>query len=296
MTQRISYGPHLFPGDPESYIRVGGLGISVGEAHRHIQKTLVAAFSNGNPDSILSQISSRFGLKPDVPVELAFMNYGNTQLVYLATLGKVKVAVLINQPHTPLGEVKEEFNNLGELVGTDPRFVVEPYAYFAVGKHELYVSWYIDKALCIVHNPDSNIHGFYDPSPFYHFEKFIPGTSQTVNSSIIALLVNYHEHGKGLAKTQISGNDFILTRGFDQYKLDTILPNIRIIAARGFIDASLNEYMDVLRQEFLIDTNRNDPYVVSGKLKVNHKSKVAMTKKEIEEGIELGLRLKKERK
>ena len=109
MYNQVSYGPHLFPSGPELYIREGNLGISDREAHCNIRDTLVSAFSNGNPDSILSQISGRFGLDSDVPVELAFMNYGNMQLVYLATIEyRVKVAALVNQPHTPLGRVREE--------------------------------------------------------------------------------------------------------------------------------------------------------------------------------------------
>jgi len=227
-----------------------------------------------------------------------FMNYGNMQLVYLATLGnKSKVAVLINQPHTPLGNVKEEYKNLQRLVEIDSRFVIKPFAYFAMkGKgHELYVSEYIDTAMCIAVNKK---HGIYNPLPRYHFERFSSELSQVVNSEMVALLVNYYdsERGKGLSKTRISGDDFILTRDFKKDNFSTVQPNMRLIAARSFVKLSLDEYLDKLRQEFLIGTNREDRDVVNGKIQINTNSKLPMTSQEIEEGIKLGLNLRKQRK
>ncbi|MFH1401246.1 MAG: hypothetical protein ABIH41_07055 [Nanoarchaeota archaeon] len=293
----VTYGPHLFPGGPEPYIRRSDLEISTGEAHRNIRDTLVAAFSNGNPHSILAQVSERFGLECDTPARLAFMNYGNMQLVYLATLADdVRVAALINQPHTPLGKVREEFDTLQRLVEIDPRFVVEPLAHFSMrGKgHELYASRYVDNAMCIAVNGGQ---GVYDPLPRYHFEGFAPEISHAVNSTMIALLVNYHdgERGKGISKTQTSGDDFILTRDFTKDNPSTVQPNMRLIAARGLIDVSLDAYLAIVRQEFLIGTNRDDPAVLNGQMRVNTRSALPMTEQEIEDGIELGLRLREQR-
>lgn len=297
MPNTVLYGPHLFPGGPELYIRKGNLRITDKESHENIRQTLISAFSKRNSNQVLSQISQRCDIDSDVPVELAFMNYGDTQLVYLATLAdKVKVAALINQPHTPLGKVKKEFHNLQRLVKIDPRFVVEPYAYFSKGNHELYVSSYVDKAMCVYCNLDAPW-GVYDPVPAYHFESLSPEIGHALTSSMMALLVNYYDEqkGKGLAQTQISGNDFILTRDFKKDNPNTVLPNMRLIAARGFVEASLEKYLGILREEFLIGSHYTDPSVVGGNFKVNHKSLLPLTEAEIEEGIELGLRLRGQR-
>jgi len=237
MNNEIKYGPHLFPGGPELYIRTSDQRFSNRKAHEDIIYTLAFAFSNREENSILSKISERFNLDSNISIKFEFMNYGNMQLVYLATLGnKSKVAVLINQPHTPLGNVKEEYKNLQRLVEIDSRFVIKPFAYFAMkGKgHELYVSEYIDTAMCIAVNKK---HGIYNPLPRYHFERFSSELSQVVNSEMVALLVNYYdsERGKGLSKTRISGDDFILTRDFKKDNFSTVQPNMRLIAARSFV-------------------------------------------------------------
>jgi len=296
MTNKIYYGHHLFPYGPEPYIKTNNLGIK--ESHKNIIRALITAFSNEIPNSILSQLAGKFNFDLNSSVNLSFMNYGNTQLVYLATIAdKFKFAVLINQPHTHLGVVKEEFNNLEHLVKIDQRFVVKPFAYFDLKEkgHELYASQYIDNARCIAVN---NYPGFYDPLPFYHFEKFLPETVHAINSNIISLFVNYYDSEKkrGIAKTQISGDDFILTQNFIKNKSDTIQPNIKIIAARGFIEASLDEYINLLRQEFLIGTNYDEKDIISGKIRINHKSKLPMNLKEIEKGIQIGLELRKQHK
>ncbi|MEI7563713.1 MAG: hypothetical protein WCJ39_09080 [bacterium] len=121
------------------------------------------------------------------------MNYGNTELVYLAAIGeKVKLATLINQPHTVLGKVKKEFNYLQRLTQIDPLHVVEPFAYFINNNltYEMYASEYIDNALCIAH---LNGHGIYNPLPQYHFERFSNEMSQNIKTNIISLLVNYYD-------------------------------------------------------------------------------------------------------
>ena len=284
---QVSYGPHLFPGGPQRYIRAGDIGAS--QAHENVKGTLIEAFSD-QPDSILSQVAERFGVETDSKVQLSFMNYGNMQLVYLATLAdRVRLAVLVNQPHTPLGSVKKEFKNLKRVVKIDPRFVVEPFAYFSRPSkgHELYVAEYVENAMCIAH---LDAHGVYDPLPNYHFEPFSQDMGDAVNSSMVALLVNYHSRGCGLAKTQVSGNDFVLTRGFRKDDPSTVQPNIRLIAARDFIKIGFKDYLDLLRKEFLIGTDRDNDSV-----QINVRSKLPMTSEQIENGIELGLKLREER-
>ena len=256
-------------------------------------KTLGTAFSS-DPNSIPNQLSSKFNLKGQ-DVHIDFINYGNTQMVYLATFenGK-KLTTLINQPQIKLGEVKQEFENLKNVFNIDPKFVVEPYATFSMNEtgHELYTCEYIDNAMCIA---VKNNHGIYDPLPNYHFEDFSPEISREVNISMIEMLVHYYDSKKerGLAKTQVSGNDFMLTRNFDKKNLKTVRPNMKLIAARDFISTPFESYLDILRKEFLIGTNHKDKDVLSGKLKINTKSSLPLKKEEIEEGIKRGIVLRK---
>jgi hypothetical protein len=300
MANKISYGQHLFPGGPDLYIRTGSSDLRENESHFNIQRSLAMAFSNEFSNSIFSQLAQQFHFNPNSDVHLSFMNYGDTQLVYRATIANdTQFAVLINQPQTPLGVVKKEFDNLQQLVEIDPRFVVKPHAFNRVGKHELYASEYIDNAFCIAHlNRGNNPHGVYDPVPYYHFENFPPQIIDKVNASMIALLVNYYDERKklGIAKTQTSGNDFLLTRDFSMDNPDSVLPNIKIIAARDTVNITLNEYLDLIRYEFALETFRSDEEVKSGQIKVNHHSKTPMTSGQIEEGIEIGMGLRKQEK
>ena len=283
----VKYGPHDFPGGPKPYIRIGQLTISVDAAHTSIQKSLVLALVN--PENCHEHVS------------LNFINYGDTQLVYLAERNNSeKIAVLINQPHTPVGVVKSEFENLERLVKLDERFVVRPKSYFSMTGlgHELYTSEYFPGALCVAHdNSNDSPHGVYNPLPYYHFEDFSSKMSSAINSAIIALLVNYYDErlNRGIAKTQISGNDFILTRDFKCDNIYTIPASLKLIAARGFVETSLDGYCDMLKDEFMIGTIRTDVDVLSRKMKINHKSKKSMTKNEISAGIDWGMDLRERR-
>jgi len=226
-------------------------------------------------------------------VNLSFINYGNTELVYLATSEDKKMAVLINQPHMPKGVVRDEFRNLNKVYNHDPTRAVEPYAFFSNGTHELYACEYFDKAMCI-YNGNDRPWGVFDPVPTYHYESFSsPEVAHAIVSCMIGLLVHYHHDGKGLAKTQIAGDDFILTRDFDKKDPATVLPNMKLISARAFIDCSLDEYVDIIREEFRQATTYDDWKVRQGKIKVNCKSRIPLSEQEIEEGIELGMDLRK---
>ena len=275
----IDHQKNLFPDSPLWYIRGGNRTSGL----ENIEAELVSAFDEDNQDSAFNKL----GIGKGIYVNLAFMNYGNTQLVYLASAGKDKFAVLINQPHTPLGVVKDEFENLRALRRIDERFVVNPLVFVSGRKgHELYVSEYIDNALCIAY---FNAHGVFNPLPVYHFEKFTEDMNSAVDSAMIAMLVRYHSHGRGLGKTESSGNDFMLTRDFRMGDTSTVLPNMRLIAARGWIHSSLDEYLKVLREEFLIGTRRGEN---DSRMRVNCKSSSPMTSKDIHRGIDIGMELR----
>ncbi len=287
-------GTHTF-GYPATYIRTGRLRITAENAHARLRQSLETAFTAENLGSIQRQLG--LDLTVDKTVTLDFINWGNVQLVYRVTIAQpgttLDLVALINQPQIPLGLIREEFDNLQRLAGINPRFVVTPDAYFTDRKHELYVAPYIEMAQCIFSDP-GRPWGVFNPSPEYHFEIFSEDMRFAVTSTMIALLVAYYdmERERGLAQTHLSGDDFMLTQDFRQNDPATVLPNMRLIAARGWVELSLEDYLATLRREFRIGTHYRDPAVVLGGIKVNHKSGLPLTEDEIEAGIELGLSLR----
>ncbi|MEI8091993.1 MAG: hypothetical protein WCG98_07515 [bacterium] len=87
-SNNISYGEHLYRPGPERHIRVDKSDDrTLQDIHEDIRQTLIAGFSNQNPDSIFSQIPKQFRIvDSNADVKIQFMNYGNTELVYLATI------------------------------------------------------------------------------------------------------------------------------------------------------------------------------------------------------------------
>lgn len=267
------------------------------EAYKEIKETLNIVFDKNNSNSILNQLSEKFKLPDNLHPQLDFINYGNTQLVYLATLSNSKFnkqfTVLINQPSAKLEIIKEEFENLQNIFKIDPKFVVEPHAFFTNEKHSLYTTTYIEKARCIYGDYDK--WGMFDPKPNYHFVPFSQEVSDSISSNMIALLVRYYDEkqNKGISKTQFNGDDFILKQDWNQNDPSTVLENMKLISARGTIKTTLGEYLDILRTEFTIGTHYKDDIVKRGEMKVNFKSGLPMSKKIIEDGINLGLSLRK---
>ncbi|MFA5887064.1 MAG: hypothetical protein WC863_04845 [Patescibacteria group bacterium] len=298
------FGGQHTSGDPFDYIKVRP-DQDPQQAHKQTKESLQRSFEVNIKDSILHQAAQRFQLSIDnvYCVEVDFINYGNFQMVYLATISlnfgaPLQFTLLINHPHTSTDKVKAEYDNLRRLATIEPRFVVEPFAFYSSGQYGIYAAPYFDQALCIYsdrHDPCGKPWGIFDPHPFYHFESFYPEMRFTVTSTMIAMLVRYYDEEKqlGLAETHLSGDDFMLTQAFRHYAPETVLPNIRLISARDFIHTSLAGYLDLLRTEFQIGTHYKDPAVIEGKIKVNHKSCLPLSIEEIEAGIELGLSLRK---
>ena len=122
------------------------------------------------------------------------INYGNTELVYRVNFGdKKECTILINQPHTPIAIIKQEFENLKRLTEIDSRYVIEPYTYFEMKEHghAFYVAEYIKNASCLGHINDQA--GIWDPIPAYHFKNISPEITHKANIQIIALLINYYD-------------------------------------------------------------------------------------------------------
>jgi len=200
---------------------------------------------------------------------------------------------MVNQPHTILGTVKREFNTLrrvGELRDTN---VVIPFAYLRTDTYEMYATPYIEKARCIF-SGKGYPWGNFNPHPYYHFEEFSEPTKLTVTSGMVALLVAYYDNNsnQGLAETHLSGDDFILTQAFRPNDPASVLSNMKLTAARGVINISFEDYLEQLRVEFIKGTHYTDSEVLQGKFRINHKSGLALSASEIEEGIRLGIELR----
>ncbi len=288
MSQKIKYGPHLFPGGPLYYIRSEEQDIR--EAHSEIMFSFATALNENQNGSIAQQIK----IKDSDKLQISFMNYGNTELVYLLTINKQKYAILINQPQMNKTVIKNQFQNLHRLHNNDSRFIVNAHSFFENDRYAMYLTEYINNALC-VGNEKPNILGVWNPLPHYHFEEFNKETSDLVNISRIAHIVNLYDDVNqiGISKTQISGNDFMLTQDTDFLDLQSIIENTRIIGARDSISVPFERYIKLLREEFQVATSRTDHDVLEGRIKINHHSKMPISKDLIDEGIEQGYMLRK---
>ena len=221
-------------------------------------------------------------------LNLEFINYGKTQLVYVLTekSGK-RVTLLIKQPAVRFGDVKEEMVNLLELKKKDNN-VVAPIDYFTLDDQELYVTPYINQARCIA---SYGTWGMYIPEPIYRFESFTKEQESIVNTCMIAKLVSLYDHEKqeGICSCKIGGGDFMLPKGWELENptIENTLNNLYLIAARKKINCSYMEYLEILRNEF----SRATITELQENLIINLRGRVSMDISDIEAGIKLGEKL-----
>ena len=83
--------------------------------------------------------------------KVQFINYGDTQLVYVFTVGERKYTLLVGQPATEFGVVKREYDNLKILGKNNKENIVVPIQYFKDknNQRELYVTPYLYQARCV---------------------------------------------------------------------------------------------------------------------------------------------------
>jgi hypothetical protein len=293
MSNKITYGPHIFCGGPLWYI-LSNKGASEIESHNDIILSFADAFDSSNESSLLRQLKSQNKVKEGDEVNLAFMNHGATELVYLVKVcDEPKYALLINQPKTDKNIVKKEFENLTHFFKKDSRFIVEPHVFYENPLFSMYLTSYVDNALCVANSPDDDLQlGVYNPLPSYHFENFDVNTTDFVNISRIAHLINSYDkrNNIGISKTQISGNDFMLKQETNLDSLQSIIDNTVLIAVRDTINVSFDEYVALIRKEFQVGTYRNSK--LGSDFKINHHSKMPINSEIIDEGIEQGLLLR----
>lgn len=231
----------------------------------------------------------------DPNMQIEFINYGDTQQVYVLTANGKQWSVLVTQPGASFGIGKTEFDNLRTISINNPGVIVKPEYYFEENDKELYIAPYIYQARCIA----SQEHGYgvYVPEPYYRFETFPSEISKTVNTCMIANLIKLYDEDsqRGLGACKIGGGDFILVKNWDKsdMSIDSTLDSMKLIAAREMIPMSIAEYEQQLLKEFSERTyykrlEDRDPRIL-----INHKNRVPMTHDEICAGIELGKQLRK---
>lgn len=226
-------------------------------------------------------------------LKLTFINYGQTELVYvLEDNNNIRKTLLVKQPAVLFGTVKKELENLTKLYLLDQR-VVKPLDYFSYGDQELYVTPYIQQARCVASSDfwGNYFWGMYIPEPYYRFVPFTEKQRSVVNTCMIAKLVSYYNFSeqKGICKCKLGGGDFMLPKNWenDEPIIDNTLDNLFFIAARDTVKCSFPDYLNIIRNEFsksTITENQDD-------LIINLRGRVPMTKSEIENGIELGQKI-----
>ena len=225
-------------------------------------------------------------------IDVRFINYGETQLVFVVTVDNSKqYTLLINQPATKYGVGKNEFDILNKLNQLDSELVIKPMYYFKNGRYEAYMTPYYYQARCV--GVETTQWGIWIPEPEYHFEIFNENDRKVINSAMVAMLIKLYdeENSKGIAKCRLDGGDFMLLKGFENNEIsfENITNHLKLIAARELVSINLADYIDKIRAEL---TNQgNNELVITGK-----NLRQRFTNEEIETGIEMGLKLRKQKK
>ena len=231
----------------------------------------------------------------DENTAIKFINYGDTELVYVIDESGYKRTLLIGQPNTKFGTVKIEYENLQKLYQQNPKLVVSPTIYLCHEKREAYITPYFYQARCIASQDIG--WGAYIPEPSYYFLKYNEEDEYTICTAIIASLIAlYNEKEKlGLASCKIGGGDFILEKDWDSepHTIENTLNRMHLIAAREFISIELEEYINLLKTEFSRSTYYRNISERDLSILINQKNREPMKKNSIEDGITLGLKLRK---
>lgn len=230
---------------------------------------------------------------PESTIE--FINYGDTELVYVIKTDNKTDTLLVGQPVTKLGTVKLEYDNLRHLATKNPSIIVSPITYISNGIREAYITPYIKQARCIATYNDA--YGAYIPEPYYRYEPYNEQDQYLVSKAIIANLVRLYDYDNklALAECKIGGGDFILEKEYDEetHTEENILKRMKLIAARKLINIELKDYIELIKKEFSKRTYYRSLEERDNSILINIKNRVPMTKEAIEDGITLGLSLRK---
>lgn len=231
----------------------------------------------------------------DDNANMIFINYGDTELVYVIDESGYKRTLLVGQPNIELGTVKKEYENLKKLAKSNPDLVVCPTNYFSNECREAYLTPYFYQARCIA--SDTLGYGVYIPDFEYGFLAYNEEDTYTICKAIIAnlILLYNQDENLGLAACKIGGGDFILEKEYDKEKhsIENTLKRMHLIAARKLISIDLNSYINLLKDEFIKTTYYKKLSERDLNILVNHKNRKPMPKEAILDGIQLGLKLRR---
>ena len=221
-------------------------------------------------------------------LNLEFINYGKTEIVYVLTEKNGKrVTLLVKQPIVRLGDVYNEMQYLLELNKKDKN-VIAPIDYFQLYDQELYVTPYINQARCVA---SYGTWGMYIPEPYYRFESFNNEQEKIVNMCMIAKIVSLYnfEKNEGISCCKFGGGDFMLPKGWENEipTIENTLNKIYMIAARKKVKCCFEEYLELIKKEFSKSTIDED----ESQLIINLRGRVPMKFEDIEDGINLGKKI-----
>ena len=241
---------------------------------------------------------SEFILKTDMEElkgekKIKFINYGDTQLVFVVTINEEKqYALIVNQPKTIARQGLEEYNNLINLNKSHPDIVIKPIKFYVSPSNpqqELYITPYYLKARCVGVNEKD--WGIWIPEPDYHFKDFNQIERKIINKCMIAIVVKLYDekNKKGISKWRFDGGDFMLLKGFENEEIneENILKKLLMIAARKLITIELDEYIKKMKIELKNGLKEEDEKIIIGK-----NLRCPFSEEEIEEGIKFGMKLR----
>lgn len=297
------------PMSEEIFIRMGKNPIyetmkNIGLAPREVEYQVYQAVSKSFAEWF-DELYLFSGKKADIQ----FINYGDTELVYVLKYGGEKFTMLIGQPQTPMGQIKQEAELLQKYAKNDSKSVVAPLRYFVAAspfldeekdyfrqfKKEAFITSYHNQARCIASDKHLG-YGIYVPEPEYHFEPFTHEESEIVCACMVAKLVMLYDQKtkSGISACKLGGGDFILDKEWDREHINATntLQNMKLTAARQEIKCSLEEYITILRRELGQRTYYSNEEERDQNIIVNHKNRSGMTSSAIEKGIAVGLSLR----
>lgn len=271
------------------------LGIPTNAVPFHkILKTQDRYSENLRTNIFIEQIISKYPNIFSPNTKFEFINYGDTELVYVLDDKGIKKTLLIGQPNLPKGTVKTEYENLQKLGERFPNLVITPINYFSNEHREAYLTPYLYQARCIASQTQG--YGVYIPEPFYRFENFTDEDSYQICKVIIANLIRLYDADLklALAECKIGGGDFILEKEYDNepHTEANTLKRMHLIAARKLINIELKDYIKMIKREFTNFTYYSSLEERDANILINLKNRFPMTRETVEDGIELGLKLK----
>ena len=183
-------------------------------------------------------------------ISIQFINYGDTQLVFVITLDNNKqYTLLVNQPKTRPGQGFEEYNNLLKFNKLHPEIIIKPIKYYVNPNNpqqELYITPYYYQARCVgVETPEKGW-GEWIPEPKYHYRIYSEKEAKIIKKCMVAMIVKFYDEKNklGIVEYSLDGDDFMLKKGYENEELneENIIKNFVVIAARKVIKIKFEKY------------------------------------------------------